>query len=50
MIDQTTRLINDGIGAIYEASFLEQGVFIRADVLVRNGDVLEVKHSTSVKP
>jgi len=53
MIEQTARLINEGVDVIYEASFREQGVFIMADILVRSGDVwdvYEVKSSTSVKP
>jgi len=53
MIEQTTRLIGEGAAVIYEASFREKGVFIMADILVRNGDVwdvYEVKSSTSVKP
>jgi len=52
MIAKTKELIADGIQVIYEASFSEEGVFSRVDILVRNDDawdMYEVKASTEVK-
>ena len=53
MIEKTRALIEQGADIIYEATFKSRDVFIRADILVRNGDawdLYEVKASTSVKP
>jgi hypothetical protein len=52
MIEQTARLISAGESVIYEAAFRTRGVFIKVDILVRNGDawdIYEVKASTKVK-
>lgn len=53
MIAETKRLINGGADfPIFEATFRHEGVLIRADVLIPEGDgwhVIEVKASTSVK-
>lgn len=51
-IAKTRELIDAGADVIYEASFAFNGIFIKADILVRNGDVWEiheVKMSTQVK-
>lgn len=53
MITKTRDLIDQGATVIYEASFKSRGVFIMADILVRNGDtwdLYEVKASSKVKP
>ncbi len=53
MLAETQRLIADGADfSIFEATFRHEGVLIRADVLIPEGDgwhVIEVKVSTSVK-
>jgi len=53
MIAETKRLIDAGADfPIFEATFRYEGVLIRADVLIPDGDgwhVIEVKASTSVK-
>ncbi|WP_321391581.1 DUF2779 domain-containing protein [uncultured Desulfuromusa sp.] len=51
-IEQTRQLIDDGANVIYEASFEYDGIFVKVDILVKNGDawqIHEVKMSTSVK-
>lgn len=51
-VAKTRELIDSGAEVIYEASFAFDGVFIKADILVRNGaawEIHEVKMSTSVK-
>ncbi len=52
MIDATARLVETG-KIIYEGSFSANGVFVRADILVRNGkawDLYEVKATARTKP
>jgi len=53
MLAETKRLIDGGADfPIFEATFRHEGVLIRADVLIPDGDgwhVIEVKASTSVK-
>ena len=51
MIDETARLIGSE-KVIYEGSFASGGVFVRADILVRNGtvwDIYEVKATATTK-
>ena len=51
-IAKTSELIEAGVEVIYEASFAFDGIFIKADILVRTGstwEINEVKMSTSVK-
>ena len=51
-VAKTKKLIDAGTEVIYEASFVFDGIFIKADILVRNGDaweIHEVKMSTKVK-
>lgn len=51
-IDKTKELISDGQEVIYEASFETDGVFVKVDILVKNGsswDIYEVKSGTKVK-
>ena len=51
MIAETARLVNSE-EVLYEASFSSDGVFVRADILVRNGaawDIYEVKATASTK-
>lgn len=51
-VEMTDRLIKGGTETIYEATFLHDGVFMKADILHRgkNGwELHEVKASTSVK-
>ena len=51
MIDETSRSIRQG-EVVYEGSFSTGGVFVRADILVRNGeawDLYEVKATSSTK-
>ncbi|SEA16987.1 protein of unknown function [Desulfuromusa kysingii] len=51
-IEQTRQLIDDGAEVIYEASFEYDGIFVKVDILVKDGDawqIHEVKMSTSVK-
>ena len=53
MIETTDTLVRQGERVIYEGTFRHNGVLIRADILVRHGDVwdlYEVKSSTRVKP
>ncbi|MGD2134864.1 MAG: DUF2779 domain-containing protein [Gemmatimonadales bacterium] len=48
----TRAAIDAGAPAIFEATFIEDGVFVAVDVLERDGDgwvVIEVKSSTKVK-
>ena len=52
MIAETKKLIEDGITVIYEATFKERGIFLMADILVKEGNawnIYEVKSSTQVK-
>ncbi|HEU4949604.1 MAG TPA: DUF2779 domain-containing protein [Candidatus Deferrimicrobiaceae bacterium] len=49
---KTREEIDRGTKAIYEATFSHDGVFVKADIIVRNRgywDLYEVKSSTSVK-
>lgn len=51
-IDQTISEIEKGTETIYEATFLHDGVFIKADILhhgARGWEIYEVKGSTGVK-
>ena len=51
-VEQTRQLIADGVEVIYEASFDYDGIFVKVDILVKDGDswqIHEVKMSTSVK-
>lgn len=51
-IEQTRQLIDSGAQVIYEASFEYDGIFVKVDILVKDGDawqIHEVKMSTSVK-
>ena len=51
MIDETVQLTRCG-NIIYEGSFSTNGVFVRADILVKNGnswDIYEVKATASTK-
>lgn len=51
-IAKTRELIEAGTEVIYEAAFAFDGIFIKADILVRTGttwEINEVKMSTSVK-
>ncbi|MDK2847555.1 MAG: hypothetical protein PWP34_908 [Desulfuromonadales bacterium] len=51
-IDRTRDLIAGGAQVIYEASFSFSGIFVKVDILVRDGDawqIHEVKMGTSVK-
>ena len=51
-VTKTRELIEAGAKVIYEASFAFDGIFIKADILVRTGttwEINEVKMSTSVK-
>lgn len=51
-IEQTRQLIESGAEVIYEASFEYDGIFVKVDILVKDGDawqIHEVKMSTSVK-
>lgn len=51
-IEQTQQLIDSGAEVIYEASFEYDGIFVKVDILVKDGDgwqIHEVKMSTSVK-
>jgi len=51
MIDQTAQLTKSG-NIVYEGSFSTNGVFVRADILVKNGDawdIYEVKATASTK-
>lgn len=52
MAQQTMALIAKGQEVIYEATFQQKGLFVMADILVKNDDkwdVYEVKASTKVK-
>ena len=49
----TRKLIDEGAGTIYEATFEHDGVFVKVDILHRGAagwEILEVKNSTEVKP
>jgi hypothetical protein len=51
-IEQTRQQIDAGAKVIYEASFNYDGIFVKVDLLVKDGDawqIHEVKMSTSVK-
>jgi hypothetical protein len=51
MVDETAQLTQNE-NAIYEGSFSTNGVFVRADILVKNGsdwDIYEVKATASTK-
>ncbi len=51
-VEKTRQLIDQGINVIYEASFDFNGIFVKADILVRRDgmwEIHEVKMSTSVK-
>ncbi|MDH3387009.1 MAG: DUF2779 domain-containing protein [Gammaproteobacteria bacterium] len=51
MIDETSRYTK-GENVVYEGSFSTNGVFVRADILVKNGpvwDIYEVKATASTK-
>ena len=51
-VEQTRLLIEAGVEVIYEASFVHDGIFVKVDLLVRDGDawqIHEVKMSTSIK-
>jgi hypothetical protein len=51
-IAQTWQLIDAGEQVIYEASFAFDGIFVKVDILVKDGDawqIHEVKMGTSVK-
>lgn len=51
-IEQTRQLMDAGAHVIYEASFAFDGIFVKVDILVRDGDswqIHEVKMGTSVK-
>jgi Domain of unknown function(DUF2779) len=50
---RTKQLIDNGAEVIYEASFLFSAIFVKVDILVRDGDawkIYEVKMGTGVKP
>ena len=52
MAKKTKELIDGGESIIYEATFIANGIFAMADILVKNGDeyeIYEVKSSASVK-
>lgn len=53
MVEETSNLIDSGFReAIFEATFQHEGVLVRVDVLLPDGDgwrAIEVKSSTSVK-
>jgi len=52
MIEKTKELIANGTEVIYEATFKEDGIFVMADILVKNADawdIYEVKASTHTK-
>jgi len=49
---KTRKLLHAGEKVIYEAVFIEEGVYVAVDILVRSGEswhVYEVKSSTSMK-
>jgi len=51
-VPATLAAIAEGAPAIFEATFVEDGVFVAVDVLLREGDgwaLIEVKSSTKVK-
>jgi len=50
---QTAQLIESGADVIYEASFTFDGIFVKVDLLVKDGEtwqIHEVKMATAVKP
>ncbi len=52
-LTRTRALLDEGVQVIYEPAFLHDEVFVRADMLIRNGldwDLFEVKSSTEFKP
>jgi len=51
-VEQTRQLIDAGEQVIYEASFAFDGIFVKSDILIKDGDawqIHEVKMGTSVK-
>lgn len=51
-IDETQRLMREGVPAIFEAAFRADGVYVAVDVLERDGEgwrLIEVKSSCDVK-
>jgi hypothetical protein len=51
-VEQTRQLMGAGAQVIYEASFAFDGIFVKIDILVKDGDswqIHEVKMGTSVK-
>ena len=51
-VEQTRQLIDAGDQVIYEASFAFDGIFVKVDILVKDGDewqIHEVKMGTSTK-
>lgn len=51
-VEATRRAMGDKAPAIFEATFIEDGVFVSVDVLLRDGDgwvLIEVKSSTKLK-
>jgi len=51
-IARTRELMDEGASVIYEASFAHDGIFVKVDILVRDGEawqIHEVKMGTSVK-
>lgn len=52
MVEQTQLYINNGETIIYEATFMNNGLLIRCDIMVKNAaswDLYEVKSSTKIK-
>jgi len=50
---RTRQAMDEGAETIYEASFEHDGIFVKVDILHKNGeswDIYEVKASTAVKP
>jgi Domain of unknown function(DUF2779) len=51
-VARTRTLIAEGVSVIYEASFAFDGIFVKVDILVRDGEawqIHEVKMATAVK-
>ena len=51
-VTRTRELIAGGAAVIYEASFVFDGIFVKVDILVRDGaawEIFEVKMATAVK-
>ena len=52
-VEATRAAMDAGAPAVFEASFMEHGVYVAVDVLLRDGDgwvVIEVKSSSEQKP